>query len=196
MNFCSNCAKKIIKKIPAGDNRQRFVCESCNQIYYQNPKIIAGCLPLYKNRVLLCRRAIAPRKGYWTLPAGFLENGEAASEGARRETFEEANAKVNLSHLYSLFNLPHISQIYMFYIGELVDLDFSPGEESLETKLFLETEIPWEELAFPVVALTLKKYFQNKEENAYPFTEEDIRAGFKGESESRLLNKSSAFPRR
>ena len=195
MNFCSNCAQKIIKKIPNGDNRQRFVCESCNQIYYENPKIIAGCLPLYRNRVLLCRRAIAPRKGYWTLPAGFLENGEAASEGARRETFEEANAKINLSHLYSLFNLPHISQIYMFYIGELVNLDFSPGEESLETKLFLETEIPWEELAFPVVALTLKKYFQNKEDNAYPFTEENILAGFKGESESTRLNKSSAFPR-
>ena len=195
MNFCSNCAQKIIQKIPDGDNRQRFVCESCNQIYYENPKIIAGCLPIYRNRVLLCRRAIAPRKGYWTLPAGFLENGEAASEGARRETFEEANAKVNLSHLYSLFNLPHISQIYMFYIGELVDLDFSPGEESLETKLFLETEIPWEELAFPVVALTLKKYFQNNKDNVYPFTEEDIRTGFKDESESPLLKKSSAFPR-
>jgi len=195
MNFCSNCAQKITKKIPDGDNRQRFVCESCNQIYYQNPKIIAGCLPLYKNRVLLCRRAIAPRKGYWTLPAGFLENGEAASEGARRETSEEANAKVKLSHLYTLFNLPHISQIYMFYIGELVDPDFSPGEESLETKLFLETEIPWKELAFPVVTLTLEKYFQNIKDNVYPFTEEDIKAGFKGESESPLLNNSSAFPR-
>ena len=195
MNFCSNCAQKIIQKIPPGDNRQRFVCESCNQIYYENPKIIAGCLPIYGNRVLLCRRAIAPRKGYWTLPAGFLENEEAASEGARRETLEEANAKVNLSHLYSLFNLPHISQIYMFYIGELVNLDFSPGEESLETKLFLETEIPWEELAFPVVALTLKKYFRNKEDNAYPFTEENIPARFKSESESTLLNQSSAFPR-
>jgi ADP-ribose pyrophosphatase YjhB (NUDIX family) len=195
MNFCSNCAQKIIQKIPHGDNRKRFVCESCNQIYYENPKIIAGCLPIYGNRVLLCRRAIAPRKGYWTLPAGFLENEEAASEGARRETLEEANAKVNLSHLYSLFNLPHISQIYMFYIGELVNLDFSPGEESLETKLFLETEIPWEELAFPVVALTLKKYFRNKEDNAYPFTEENIPARFKSESESTLLNQSSAFPR-
>ena len=100
--------------------------------------------------------------------------GKLLQREPERETFEEANAKVNLSHLYSLFNLPHISQIYMFYIGELVDLDFSPGEESLETKLFLETEIPWEELAFPVIALTLKKYFQNKEDNAYPFTEEDI----------------------
>ena len=195
MNFCSNCAQKIIKKIPDGDNRQRFVCESCDQIYYQNPKIIAGCLPLYKNRVLLCRRAIAPRKGYWTLPAGFLENGEAASEGARRETFEEANAKVKLSHLYTLFNLPHISQIYMFYIGELVDPDFSPGEESLETKLFLEPEIPWKELAFPVVTLTLEKYFQNSKDKVYPFTEGDIRAKFKDESEIPLLNNSSAFPR-
>ena len=137
MNFCSNCAQKIIKKIPDGDNRQRFVCESCNQIYYQNPKIIAGCLPLYENRVLLCRRAIAPRKDTGHSRQDFLKM-EKPLQRARRETFEEANAKVNLSHLYSLFNLPHISQIYMFYIGELVDLDFLPGEESLETRLFLE----------------------------------------------------------
>ena len=122
MNFCSNCGQNIIKKIPEGDNRQRFVCEACGQIYYQNPKIITGCLPLYGDSVLLCRRAIAPRVGYWTLPAGFLENGEAASAGAIRETLEEANAQVKLSHLYTLFNLPHISQIYMFYIGELLDL--------------------------------------------------------------------------
>ncbi len=195
MNFCSNCAQKIIKKIPDGDNRQRFMCESCGQIYYQNPKIITGCLPLYRDSVLLCKRAIAPRTGYWTLPAGFLEDGEVASAGAIRETLEEANAQVKLSHLYTLFNLPHISQIYMFYIGELIDLDFSPGEESMETKLFLESEIPWDKLAFPVITLTLKKYFQNRERNSYPFTEEDVRAGLNGEPESPLLNKSSAFPK-
>ena len=193
MNFCSNCGQKIIKKIPEGDNRQRFVCEACGQIYYQNPKIITGCLPLYSDSVLLCRRAIAPRVGYWTLPAGFLENGEAASAGAIRETLEEANAQVKLSHLYTLFNLPHISQVYMFYIGELVDLNFSPGEESIETKLFREPEIPWKELAFPVITLTLKKYFKNREKNSYPFTEEDVRAGIDGEAKSSLLNKSSAF---
>ena len=193
MNFCSNCAQKIIKKIPDGDNRQRFVCESCDQIFYQNPKIITGCLPLHSDSVLLCKRAIAPRSGYWTLPAGFLENGEAASAGAIRETLEEANAHVKLSHLYTLFNLPHISQIYMFYIGELIDLDFSPGEESTETRLFREPEIPWKDLAFPVITLTLKKYFQNREKNSYPFTEEDVRAGTDREAGSPLLNESFAF---
>ena len=193
MNFCSNCAQKIIKKIPDGDNRQRFVCESCDQIFYQNPKIITGCLPLHSDSVLLCKRAIAPRSGYWTLPAGFLENGEAASAGAIRETLEEANAHVKLSHLYTLFNLPHISQIYMFYIGELIDLDFSPGEESTETRLFREPEIPWKDLAFPVITLTLKKYFQNREKNSYPFTEEDVRAGTDSEAGSPLLNESFAF---
>ncbi|MDC2964582.1 NUDIX hydrolase [Gammaproteobacteria bacterium] len=193
MNYCSNCAQKVIKKIPDGDNRHRFVCEACGQIYYQNPKIITGCLPLYGDSVLLCRRAIAPRAGYWTLPAGFLENGETASAGAIRETLEEANAQVRLSHLYTLFNLPHISQVYMFYIGELVDLNFYPGQESTETRLFREPEIPWKELAFPVITLTLKKYFQNREKNSYPFTEEDVQTGMVGEAGTPLSNKSSVL---
>ena len=158
---------KDYQKDSRGDNRQRFVCEACGQIYYQNPKIITGCLPSIA--IAFCyAKGNRSKIGYWTLPAGFLENGEAASAGAIRETLEEANAQVKLSHLYTLFNLPHISQIYMFYIGELVDLNFSPGEESIETKLFREPEIPWKELAFPVITLTLKKYFKNREKTHIP----------------------------
>ncbi|MFT5561245.1 MAG: ADP-ribose pyrophosphatase YjhB (NUDIX family), partial [Litorivivens sp.] len=119
MNYCSQCGKTVEHLIPEGDNRRRFVCVSCDHIHYQNPRIIAGCLPVFENQVLLCRRAIEPRKGYWTLPAGFLENGETTSDGALRETVEEANAEVDIQNLYTVFSLPHISQVYMFFRADL-----------------------------------------------------------------------------
>ena len=162
MNYCSHCGNTVTQKIPEGDNRTRFVCTQCNTIHYQNPRVITGCLPIYKDQVLLCKRAIEPRAGLWTLPAGFLENGETSADGALRETFEEANARVKIEGLYTLFSLPHISQVYMFFRAGLLDLDFSAGEETLETRLFSEEEIPWDHLAFPVITQTLEHYFRDK----------------------------------
>ena len=162
MKFCSECAGEIRLETPADDNRERAVCTQCGFIHYVNPKVVAGCLPLWNNQVLLCKRAIEPRKGYWTLPAGFLENGETIEAGAHRETWEEAEAKVENSLLYTVFSLPHISQIYMFYKADVIDGKFGVGTESLDTRLFTEAEIPWDELAFPVVTDTLKHYFKDR----------------------------------
>ena len=162
MNFCCYCGAKVQLRIPEGDNRERYVCLNCEAIHYENPRVITGCLPEWDGRVLLCRRAIEPREGFWTLPAGFMENGETAHAGAIRETLEEAKARVELAGLYSLFNLPHANQVFMIFRGRLLDLDFGPGEESLEVALFGEDEIPWDELAFPMVDETLRLYFQDR----------------------------------
>lgn len=129
--------------------------------------MVVGTIPEWEDKILLCKRAIEPRIGLWTLPAGFMENGETSQQGALRETLEEANARVELTELYSLFNLPHISQVYLLFRGRLLDLDFSPGEESLEVELFSEDEIPWDQLAFPVVIETLKLYFEDRKKGCF-----------------------------
>jgi len=162
IKFCSSCGGNITLLIPEGDNRDRHVCDDCGTIHYQNPRIIAGTLPVYEGKVLLCRRAIEPRLGFWTLPAGFMENGETTQQAARRETWEEAEAKIDIDGLYTLYDLPHISQVYMFYRGTIVDGKFGAGQESLESQLFSENEIPWAELAFPTIGLTLKRYFNDR----------------------------------
>jgi ADP-ribose pyrophosphatase YjhB (NUDIX family) len=117
MKFCPNCASTLSLKIPADDSRARFVCDSCGSIHYQNPRNVVGSIPVYGEQVLLCRRAIAPRHGYWTLPAGFMELGESTSAGAQRETFEEAGAQVQMGPLYSLLNVPHAEQVHLFYLA-------------------------------------------------------------------------------
>jgi len=159
MKFCTRCGDSVILQVPAGDDRERFVCVSCELIHYSNPRVIVGCLPIYQDRVLLCLRAIEPRKNYWTLPAGFMENGETTAQGAARETWEEARAKVSNLDLYRVFDVPHISQVYMFYRCDIDDGEFGVGPESLETDLYSEAEIPWVRIAFPVVTETLKDYF-------------------------------------
>ncbi len=171
MNFCSICGTPVKWLIPPGDNRERHVCSDpeCGTIHYQNPRIITGCLPTYNNQVLLCKRAIEPRHGLWTLPAGFLENGETIEQGATRESWEEAKATLKLEKLYTMFDLPHINQVYFFYKAELVDMNFGPGEESLDVQLFDEPDIPWDELAFPVVEETLKYYFQDNKQQDFIF---------------------------
>lgn len=166
MNFCNHCGEEVVHKIPENDNRLRYVCVSCEMIHYQNPNVVAGVLPLIIDtdgieKVLLCRRAIEPRHGFWTLPAGFMENQETLQEAAARESIEEANLKLGELKLYIVMSLSHISQVYMMFIGQ-ADNDFSPGIESLETKLFTEAEIPWDELAFPVVGKTLKSFFKDR----------------------------------
>ncbi|MEH6490910.1 NUDIX hydrolase [Halopseudomonas sp.] len=174
MKFCSECGQSVSARIPSGDTRSRFICDHCETIHYQNPRIVAGCLATHERRVLLCRRAIEPRLGYWTLPAGFMENGETTEQAALRETWEEARANLQRQELYMLFNLPHINQVYMFFRGELADLDFSAGEESLEVRLFSEDEIPWQELAFPTIGKTLKQYFIDRQDNQFPVRIRDI----------------------
>lgn len=174
MKFCSNCGNTVSHIIPDGDNRPRYVCDKCHHIHYQNPRVIAGCLPVYEDKVLLCKRAIDPRTGFWTLPAGFLENHETVVEGALRETREEANANTEIDALYTVFSLPHISQVYMFFRARLTDQNFSAGAESLDVRLFSEADIPWDELAFPLITDTLKFFFEDRLTENYPTRYEEI----------------------
>jgi ADP-ribose pyrophosphatase YjhB (NUDIX family) len=141
---------------------------TCSTIHYQNPKIVVGCIPEWEQQILLCRRAIEPRYGFWTVPAGFMENGETSQQGAARETLEEACAKVEVGGLYTLFNLPRINQVYMLFRSRLLDLDFAAGDESLEVRLFDESEIPWDRLAFPVIKESLKLYYADRQSGIYP----------------------------
>lgn len=174
MNYCNKCGDAVAHIIPEGDNRHRYVCISCEHIHYQNPRVIAGSLPIFDDKVLLCKRAIEPRSGYWTLPAGFLENGESTAQGAARETIEEANAVVTIENLYTVFSLPHISQVYMFFKATLPKPEFSAGEESLDVRLFSEDEIPWDELSFPVINETLKHYFADRKGGDFPTRYQEI----------------------
>lgn len=169
MKFCSQCGAPVELRVPPGDTVQRYVCGACESIHYQNPKMVVGCIVEWEDRILLCRRAIEPRHGYWTVPAGFMENGETTAQGAARETLEEANAKVEVGPLYSLYNIPHINQVYMLFRGQLLDLAFSAGTESLEVKLFAQSEIPWEQLAFPAVRNTLTQYYRDRSGGEYRF---------------------------
>lgn len=176
MKYCSDCGSEVSLKMPEGDSRERHVCDDCGTVHYINPRIIAGTLPVYDNKILLCRRAIEPRKGFWTLPAGFMENGETTEQAAARETIEEAEAKVDIHGLYTVFNLPHISQVYLFFRADVVGGKFGVGLESLEVGLFSEEDIPWNELAFPTIHRTLKFYFEDRKKNEFPIRVEDITA--------------------
>ena len=163
MKYCSECSSPVQLKIPEGDTLPRYICDSCQTIHYQNPKVITGCIARWQGKVLLCRRAIEPRYGLWTLPAGFLENNETSQDGATREAMEEAQAQISNLKLFGVFNIPHISQVYIMFSGEVEDGYCAPGYESLETNWFKETDIPWNELAFPVVHESLQLYFSDKE---------------------------------
>ncbi len=174
MNFCSDCGANVALRVPDGDTLPRYVCTTCSTIHYQNPKMVVGCIPEWGDKILLCKRAIEPRHGKWTLPAGFLENGETAGQGALRETLEEANARVEIGAMYTFYNLPGISQIYVLFRGRLLDVDFSAGSESLDVRLFDEHEIPWDELAFPTITETLKHYYADRRNGGFGFHIGDI----------------------
>ncbi|MBX3661225.1 MAG: NUDIX hydrolase [Burkholderiales bacterium] len=169
MKFCSNCGAAVAHRIPAGDTLPRHVCDACGTIHYQNPKMIVGCIAEWEDRILLCRRAIEPRHGLWTVPAGFMENGETTAQGAARETLEEANARVEIGPLYAMYNIPHINQVYILFRARLLDLDFSAGSESLDVRLFEEADIPWEQLAFATVRNTLTHYYADRAAGEYRF---------------------------
>ncbi|MDX8386061.1 MAG: NUDIX hydrolase [Gallionella sp.] len=174
MKYCNLCGSPVALRQPADDNRNRFVCTVCDEIHYENPKLIVGSIPIWKNKVLLCKRAIEPRHGLWTLPAGFMENGETTSEAAARETLEEANARINIHGLYTMFNLPHINQVHLLFRADLLDLDFYPGIESLEVRLFEEKDIPWDLLAFRPIKLSLQHYFADRTGGDFPFRISDL----------------------
>ncbi len=188
MNFCSNCGSSNLElKIPKGDNRERYVCRNCQRIFYTNPKVVTGCLPLWREQVLLCRRAIEPRYGYWNVPSGYMENGETVEEGALREVWEEALAEINLLGLHAIFSIPHINQMYIHFLGELRHLDFQPGPESLEVQLFREEEIPWKEIAFTSSVFTLRNYFEDQRRGrqqvhvgSMTYTESEAKKAWKG----------------
>lgn len=168
MNFCSSCGAKVELSVPVDDNRQRSVCTSCEEIHYENPKIICGSLPIWQDKILLCKRAIEPRSGYWTLPAGFMELNETSVEAAVRETWEEATAKITPKQLYCVFNLPHVNQVYLMYLADMQSIQYSPGIESESVELFDADSIPWDELAFSTIRMTLKFYLNDRTTNNFP----------------------------
>ena len=174
MKFCANCGSKVVQRVPPGDSLPRWVCDECGEIHYQNPKMVVGTIPEHEGRILLCRRAIEPRYGYWTLPAGFMENAETIGEAAVRETVEEAGATVELGPAFSLISVPGVNQVHVFYLARLSNLEFKPGEETLEIGLFDEADIPWKEIAFRTVGLTLKHWFADRKVGRFQFHAEDI----------------------
>lgn len=174
MKYCSQCGHPVNLRVPPGDSLPRFVCDACQTIHYQNPKIVAGCIPEWEDRILLCRRAIEPRYGLWTIPAGFMENGETVAAAAARETREEACAEVRECSLYGVFNLPHISQVYLLFRGRLPEPRYAPGAESLEVELLTEAAIPWDRLAFPVIRETLRRYFADRRNGRFELQTGDI----------------------
>jgi ADP-ribose pyrophosphatase YjhB (NUDIX family) len=162
INFCSVCAAPVVVRVPPDDCLPRHICDQCGTIHYRNPRIIVGSLPAWGDEVLLCRRAIEPRHGLWTLPSGFMENAETTAQGAIRETLEEACARIELGDLYTLISVPRVNQVHIVYRARLLDLDFAPGAESLEVELFGENEIPWAQIAFRTIEQTLRHYFADR----------------------------------
>lgn len=172
--FCERCGHAARREIPDGDNRPRRVCPACGHIHYANPKNVVGCLLEWQGRVLLCKRAIEPRRGFWTLPAGFMENGESMMEGAAREAWEEATARSDDLRLFAVYSLPRISQVYLMFQGTLRDGYARANEETLDVRLHAREEIPWDELAFPVVTETLERWFELRDRPTRPVLSADI----------------------
>ena len=188
MKYCSECGKAVTLRVPNGDSILRYVCSNCETIHYQNPKIVTGCIPEWQEKILLCKRAIEPRYGLWTLPAGFMENEETTAEAAIRETWEEACADVELLDLYTIFNLPHVNQVYIIYRAKMSNLEFSVGQESLEVELYELSDIPWEQLAFAVVHETLRLYCQDAQRGEFRMYTGDIVINPNNKSEYEALN--------
>lgn len=167
IKHCRECGAPVDYRIPADDNRERATCPVCATIHYENPLNVVGTVPFWGDQVLLCRRNIEPRHGFWTLPAGFMELGETTAEGAVRETIEEAGADIELLGLYSVLNVVRVGQVHLFYRAALRHTTFDPGPETIEARLFRRDEIPWSELAFHTVRLTLERYFEDRERGQY-----------------------------
>ena len=162
MKFCSDCGQPVGVRIPPGDHLPRFVCDACGSIHYQNPKLVAGCVPEYQGRILICKRAIEPRRGYWTIPAGFMENNETLMQAAAREAVEEAQASVEIGSLLAIFHALRAHQVHVFFRGRLSEPRYGVGPESLEVKLVEERDIPWDDIAFASGAFALRHYLQDR----------------------------------
>lgn len=174
INFCSRCGGKVKLDTPPDEDRERSVCRECGLVHYQNPKMVVGCIPVWEDEILLVKRSIEPRLGKWTLPAGYLENGETVADGARRETIEEAGADTGDLYPYGLYNLTQVNQIYMMFRTDLLHTDFRGGVESLEVKLFKASDIPWDEMAFTVIQVCLERYLEDRDQGLFPFHTDDI----------------------
>ena len=174
INFCSYCGAPMEEKIPVDDDHMRSVCTQCPHVHYENPKVVVGCIPVFEDKILMCKRNIEPRKGKWTLPAGYLENKESVQDGAARETLEETRAHVRIIELYRLFNIVFVDQIYMMFRARMEDEIFGPTGESSEVRLFKEADIPWDEIAFEVIRQTLVDFFKDRKKGAYAFKVIDI----------------------
>jgi len=162
MKFCPACGQPVELRIPPGDNLPRAVCTACGNIHYENPRIVVGCVPEWQHRILLCRRAIAPRHGYWTTPAGFMENGETLQRAAARESLEEALARVEIGSLLSITHVLHAAQVHVMFRARMLDGHFGVGAETLEAGLYDEAEIPWDLIAFPSISFALHCYFEDR----------------------------------
>jgi ADP-ribose pyrophosphatase YjhB (NUDIX family) len=177
MNFCSHCGQPVTIRVPEGDHRPRYVCTGCGAVHYQNPRIVAGCVPEHEGRILLCRRAIEPRLGYWTIPAGFMENGETTQDAARRESFEEAQAEVEIGSLLAVVHVLHADQVHVMFRARLPQPEFGVSPESLEVMLCDEDGIPWQDIAFRSVDFALRRYLADRHAGVerHHFTQIDLR---------------------
>lgn len=164
MKYCSDCGQTVSNKMPEGDTKSRWVCDACATVHYQNPKIVVGCVPERDGRILLCKRAIEPRYGYWTVPAGFMELGESIGQGAARETREEACAEVEIGHLFASVDVVEAGQVHLFFTAKLIS-DFAAGDETLDARMYAEEEIPWDDIAFRSGVYALEKYFEDAGDN-------------------------------
>lgn len=174
MKYCSQCGSTVSQRIPEQDDRPRYICDTCHYIHYENPRIVVCALPCYEDKVLMCKRAIEPRYGLWTLPGGFMENDETTQDAALRETWEEARANISIGNMYALYNLPHINQVHIFYLAQLESTDYAAGMESLQVELLTEQETPWDEIAFTAVHDALQHYFRDRRSQHFPMHVADI----------------------
>lgn len=168
IKHCKSCGQAVVYRVPDdGDTKPRAVCPACHTIHYENPLNVVGTIPVWGDQVLLCKRAIEPRYGKWTLPAGFMELNETVAEGAARETLEEAGAQFEMGNFFSLVNIPRVGQVHLFYHAKLLSDQFDPGFETLQARLFSEADIPWDEIAFKTVSETLKRFFADRRQGHY-----------------------------
>jgi ADP-ribose pyrophosphatase YjhB (NUDIX family) len=180
VHHCRNCGTRVEQRIPDdGDTKLRAVCPACSTVHYINPLNVVGTIPVWHESdgtplVLLCQRNIEPRKGYWTLPAGFMELEETTQQGAERETHEEAGAQIEMGELFSLINVTRVGQVHFFYRATLLSRDFNPGHETIEARLFSEADIPWSEIAFYTVRDTLQRFFADTRSGTYGMHHFDI----------------------
>lgn len=168
IKHCRACGAPAAYSVPVDDNRERAVCSACQTVHYENPLNVVGTVPVWGEQVLLCKRAIEPRYGYWTLPAGFMELGETVEDGARRETVEEAGANIELQDLFTMISVVRVGQVHLFYRARMTDAVLDPGPETLEARLFHEHEVPWDDIAFRTVKDTLRHFFACRKAGAYP----------------------------